>query len=79
LTKTIKARYRRGIIEPLEKLDIKEGQELIVIISENLEEINNKDALDVTFGGWTDLVDAEELKKNIYADRQISTRPEVKL
>jgi predicted DNA-binding antitoxin AbrB/MazE fold protein len=77
LTKTIKARYRRGIIEPLEKLDIKEGQELIVIISDNLEEINNKDALDVTFGGWTDLVDAEELKKNIYADRQISTRPEL--
>ncbi len=30
-------------------------------------------------GSWKGLVDVEELLKNIYADRQISTRPEVKL
>lgn len=30
-------------------------------------------------GGWKDLIDAEELKRNIYADRLISTRPDVKL
>jgi len=38
-----------------------------------------KDPLDATFGGWKELVDCEELKKNIYAERQISSRPEVKL
>ncbi|MGC8491365.1 MAG: hypothetical protein ACP5SH_06485 [Syntrophobacteraceae bacterium] len=30
-------------------------------------------------GSWAGLVDGEELIRNIYADRLISTRPEVKL
>ena len=79
MTKTIKARYRRGMIEPLEKLDIEEGKELTVTISDILVEDKGKDPLDITFGGWAKLIDAEELKKNIYADRAISNRPRVKL
>jgi predicted DNA-binding antitoxin AbrB/MazE fold protein len=35
MAKTIKARYRRGVIEPLEKLDIEEGKELTVTISDS--------------------------------------------
>ncbi len=38
MTKTIKARYRRGVIEPLEKLDIEEGKEFTVTISDTLVE-----------------------------------------
>ena len=34
MNKTIKARYRRGVIEPLEKLDIEEGKELLVTLVE---------------------------------------------
>jgi predicted DNA-binding antitoxin AbrB/MazE fold protein len=79
VTKTIKARYRRGVLEPLEKLDIEEGKELTVTISDISNEEKGKDPLDTTFGGWAKLIDAEELKKNIYADRAISTRPKVKL
>jgi hypothetical protein len=30
-------------------------------------------------GSWNGLIDGEELIRNIYADRVISTRPEVKL
>ena len=30
-------------------------------------------------GSWRGLIDGEELIRNIYADRVISTRPEVKL
>jgi hypothetical protein len=30
-------------------------------------------------GSWSGLIDGEELIRNIYADRVISTRPEVKL
>lgn len=36
-------------------------------------------ALKATAGGWKDLIDAEELKRNIYEDRLITTRPKVKL
>ncbi len=79
MTKTIKARYRRGVIEPLEKLDLEEGKELTVTISDALVEEKGKDPLDVAFGGWKELIDAEKLKKNIYAGRSTSTRPKVKL
>mgnify|MGYP003390247153 FL=1 len=40
---------------------------------------NFRDTLKTTAGTWKDLIGAEELKRNIYADRLISTRPEVKL
>ena len=77
--KTIKARYSKGKIEPLEKLNIEEGKELIVTISDQLTEVKGKDPLDSTFGGWTELIDAEVLKKNIYTDRAVSSRPKVAL
>jgi predicted DNA-binding antitoxin AbrB/MazE fold protein len=79
MAKTIKARYSKGVIEPLEKLEIEEGKELTVTISEVPKKVEGEDALDLTFGGWVGLINAEELKKNIYADRLISTRSEVKL
>jgi hypothetical protein len=79
MAKTIKARYSKGVIEPLEKLEIEEGKELTITISEVSEKVEGEDPLDLTFGGWVGLIDAEALKKNIYADRLISTRPGVKL
>ena len=36
------------------------------------------EALRASAGGWKGLIDAEELKRNTYADRLISTRPEPK-
>ncbi len=75
MAKTIKARYSKGGIEPLEKLEIEEGKEFTVTISEIPEGVEGRDPLDLTFGGWVGLIDTEELKKNIYADRLISTRP----
>lgn len=79
MAKTIKARYSKGVIEPLEKLEIEEGKELTVTISEVPGEVEGGDPLDLTFGGWVGLIDAEELKRNIYANRLVSTRSEVKL
>jgi predicted DNA-binding antitoxin AbrB/MazE fold protein len=77
MTKTIKAKYHKGMIEPMEKLDIEEGKELVVIITDTKNDDN--DPLDATFGGWNKLINAEDLKKNIYADRSISTRQKVEL
>jgi predicted DNA-binding antitoxin AbrB/MazE fold protein len=77
--KTIKARYSKGVIEPLEKIDLEEGKEISVTII-NIPSISGKrDALAASAGGWKGLIDAEELKRNIYNDRLVSTRPEVKL
>ncbi len=43
------------------------------------ENVTAKDALAATAGGWKDTVDCEELKRRIYEDRLLSTRPGVSL
>ena len=83
--KTIKARYSKGVIKPLEEIEISEGEEITISIVEVPSRKTRKkrksivEALKATAGGWKDLIDCDELKKNIYNDRLIFTRPEVKL
>ncbi len=60
-----KARYRNGIIEPLEKVEIKEDSEITLALLEPLE--LDPDGLIRNFGGWKDTVDCDELIKNIYS------------
>jgi predicted DNA-binding antitoxin AbrB/MazE fold protein len=75
---TIRARVGRGVLKLLGKIDIPEGKEVSVTI---LETPARRDAegLRKSAGGWKGLVDAEKLIENIYADRLISTRPELRL
>lgn len=80
--RTIKARYSKGVIEPLERINLREGEEVTINILETYPGPRKEsflEALKATAGGWKDLVDCEELKKNIYNDRLIATRTEVKL
>ena len=77
--KTIRARFSKGVIRPLEKINVAEGKEIMITILGLPTASNQKDGLDESSGGWQGLVDAEMLKRNIYADRLISTRPSVVL
>jgi len=77
MLKTIKARYRNGLIEPLEKINLVEGSEIDITFSEPPD--LSEDGLDSSFGGWKGLINAEEFLRNVYSDRLISTRPRVKL
>jgi predicted DNA-binding antitoxin AbrB/MazE fold protein len=73
MAKIIKARFSQGMIKPLEKVDIAEGAEMTIQILQVSSEPKRKsfrDALDETFGGWKELIDCDELKRNIYADRR---------
>lgn len=79
MSKTIKAKFSNGVIEPLEKLDLEEGEEITVTITETHKVSGKNNGLKKSAGGWKGLVDAEKLKKDIYADRLISTRPGVRL
>ena len=79
MAKEIRARFSKGVIEPLEAVDLQEGEEVRVIIPERPAGKGMIEALRASAGGWKGLVDAEALKRNIYADRLISTRPEPKL
>lgn len=72
MARTIRVRFSHGVIKPLEKVEFLEGEEFTVIIREapkKTKRKNFRDALKATAGGLKGLVDAEELKRNIYADR----------
>ena len=77
--KTIRAIISKGVIKPLEELDIEDDKEVTITIVEIPDNLEKGDVLDKTAGGWVGLVDAEELKRNIYSDRLINTRPAPKL
>ena len=76
MQKTIKARFKKGMIEPLEKLDLSEGEELLVTI----KELPREDRFEKSMGGWKGTIDCEQLIKDIYESRRLSAkRPAVKL
>ena len=69
MSKTIKANFSKGLIEPLEKIDIEEGKKLVITIREIRAPSEKRDSFLASAGGWKDLIDCDELIKNIYADR----------
>jgi predicted DNA-binding antitoxin AbrB/MazE fold protein len=71
---TIRARIKGGVIEPLEQMDLPEGQEVMVTIL-TVPTVTDHNAFQRSAGKWKGTLDAEELIRNIYADRLVSTRP----
>jgi len=72
---SIQARVVNGVLEPLERLDLPEGEVLTITIIRLPVNVRGG-GLERSAGGWKGLIDAEALKRNIYADRLIVTRPE---
>ncbi len=79
MRRTIKAKFSNGMIEPLEKLDLDEGEEITVTIMEVAKPSSGKNGFERSAGGWKGTVDADKLIRNIYADRLISTRKAARL
>lgn len=73
---TIKGIYKDGVIKPLGELKIKDNTEVLIIFSDNARE--KKSAFFSAAGSWKE-IDTELLKKQIYENRKISLRGEVKL
>ncbi len=79
MIKEIRARYSNGVIEPLEEVQLEEGQEIIISIKEVLSPDEALKAFRRALGAWKGTHDPEELKRKIYEDRLIQTRPEPRL
>jgi predicted DNA-binding antitoxin AbrB/MazE fold protein len=75
---TIRARVKGGLREPLEKVDLPEGEEVLVTVVP-VPARRTGEGLRRSFGSWKGTIDAEKLIRDIYEDRLISTRPEPKL
>ena len=78
MAKTIRAKFKRGVFEPLEKVELEEGKEVEVVIPSKTEKV--LEALRETAGAWKETIDCEKLLEDIYRSRRESAkRPEVKL
>ena len=49
MERTIRAKYRNGVIEPLEKLDLEEGKEFLITVKESLI---SEDRFEKSMGSW---------------------------
>ena len=81
MVRTIRARFSKGVFEPLEPdvaRTLNEGDEVLITVS-TPREAEAADPLLDSAGGWKGLVDAEALKRDIYADRLVATRSPVTL
>jgi len=71
-------------VRDLEEEDVKLLESLVERLRAIRRKVKGKgsrkeDGFERSAGSWAGLIDGEELIHNIYADRLISTRPEVKL
>lgn len=76
---SVKATFRDGVFEPSESLDLEDGQEVGLSISESGDSADVTKARVETAGSWKGLVDAEQLKRDIYESRAMVRRPDPKL
>jgi len=75
--KTLRARFKRGVFEPIEKIDLPEGKEVTLTVLDTPPV--DEEAFWRAAGGWKGLIDADRLIRNIYADRLIRPRPKPRL
>jgi predicted DNA-binding antitoxin AbrB/MazE fold protein len=75
MVREIRARYSNGKIEPLEPLELEEGEEVIVTVPEPRDQVARlREALRASAGAWEGLVDTDALLRDIYESRR-SSRP----
>ena len=72
--RSIRARYSKGVLEPLEELDLEEGAEVSVSIKETPSAKHDPEAMRAGAGGWVGQHDPEELKRMIYEARITGSR-----
>lgn len=76
--RNIKAKFSEGVLIPQEKLDLKEGVDVVISIADSPQG-RTLEALRTTAGAWKGTHDSEALKQAIYAGRRTLSRPQPKL
>lgn len=75
MSKIVRARFKSGMLELLDRVDLPEGKEVSITILDETEQ-DDVDAFKRSAGSWKGLVDADALIEQIYADRSCpSDRP----
>jgi predicted DNA-binding antitoxin AbrB/MazE fold protein len=69
MQQTVKARYHQGKIEPLEPLELEDGDEVVITVTRPETPRVVEGETTPTFGAWKDLLDCEQFEKDVYESR----------
>lgn len=70
----IKAKYSKGVFVPHERLDLKEGVEVVVSVGEFASPDSAVEWLRASAGGWIGMHDPTQFKRMIYEARIAGSR-----
>ena len=70
---TIRARFKHGRLELLDRIELPEGKEVTITVMD-ISANTNLEAFLRSAGSWKGHVDADNLIRNIYADRLVPAR-----
>ncbi len=76
--RNIKAKFFEGVLIPQERLDLKEGADVVIAITGPPPD-RTLETLRATAGAWKGTHDPEALKQAIYTGRRTLSRPQPKL
>ncbi len=81
MVREVRAKYRQGKIEPVEELDLQEGEEVIILIEEKPRPADRESGLafERAAGSWEGTLDFEQFLADLRDDRKRQQRPPIDL
>jgi hypothetical protein len=81
MPREVKARFFHGKIEPLEELDLKDGDQITILVREDfrVDDAAAKAAFERSAGSWEGTLDFGEFLTDLRNGRKRSQRPPVDL
>ena len=70
----IRARFSKGRIEPLEEIDLRDGDEITITIQQELTPASARKSLATAAGAWKGTLDFEAYLKDLSAARRQPSR-----
>ena len=72
----LKATYSDGVFKPTGRVDLDDGAEVIISVSDENDSASDFKGLASSAGGWKDTVDCDQLLRDIYDSRAKITNRE---
>ena len=72
----LKATYADGVFKPAGRVDLDEGAEVVIFVSDGRDSESDFKGLASTAGGWKDTINCDQLLRDIYDSRAEVSRRE---
>ena len=69
MIQNLKATYADGVFKPAERVDLDEGAQVIISVSDENDDASDINGLASSAGGWKDTIDCDQLLRDIYDSR----------